>query len=142
MTNPDQQVRELTARVAETQGRLGAMTRLDPEREPLKAELASLLTELATAKEAAKEFATLRNFAGLMTPLHEVVVERFSSEVVRELDAAALARQEERNLAAAARRAAKTPPPEVPTPPVARSPGMTRREQASVEVIRRPGGLP
>jgi DNA repair exonuclease SbcCD ATPase subunit len=130
--NADQEVKEVAARVAETQNRLGTLSKLDPQREVLKAELAELLARMATLKDQIRQANTVRNFAGIGSPLHLACTEQLSADVVAALEQRAVQLQEERNAAAAARHAAKQaksagqapagPPPRVrqdpPTPEI------------------------
>jgi len=94
------------------------------------------------AKEAVKTENTLRNFAGLASPLADTMRARLDPELVAELEADALARQRERDQAAAARRAAKeaaSPPAPAPlTAPKGPPPGrMTGARRGQIEVLQR-----
>ncbi len=98
------------ARKLEIQRRLGA-TRGDPsktaEREALKHEELFLDGRIRDLKDATKRENMRRTFAGLMSPLHEVLVERLAPELVAELEAAAFARLAERERRTAERKATK-----------------------------------
>jgi hypothetical protein len=77
------------------------------EREALKRELLTLDAHIRELKEQQKRASIRRNFAGVGSPLHEAIVERFSPEIVAELEAKALVKQAEREQRAAERKAAK-----------------------------------
>jgi hypothetical protein len=141
----EDQLKEVTAQVAATQAKLGSLSKIQPERERLKAELADLLARLAAKKSEIKDSNMKRSFSGLQSPLFEVIAERFPSDVVRELESDALARQAAREEAASARRRAKkAAAPPAPLPPSPKPEQHERRRPAQVEVIhRRPhGGSP
>jgi hypothetical protein len=79
----------------------------DAEREALKRENAALDTRLREHKEQQKRDSARRSFAGLGSPLHEVLQERLSAEALAELEAAAMRKLGERERRAAERKAAK-----------------------------------
>lgn len=118
--------REAVARTEEVQRRLSSVGKEAPEREAIKTELQAATTRVRDAKEALKQHGMMRNFAGLMSPLWEAVLARLDAATAAELEADAIARQEERTRRGAERRAAKAaatpapaalPPPAPPPPP-------------------------
>jgi hypothetical protein len=124
MTTTEQLEREYRSAVSQmeaVQRELGTLIKLDPRREPLKGELEALVASVRRSKESLKHETALRNFAGIGSPLHAVLVERFDAALVAELEALAIEMQRARDVAAAARRAAKAaaapPSPAVPAPP-------------------------
>jgi len=146
---PDDEVKKLAARVAETQARLGQLSKLSAEREAVKAEMVELLSLLARKKDEARAFNALRVFAGLTTPFADACRSKLEPQTVAELEALALAVQEAREQAARERKAAKAaaavpaPPPPPPPPKPAgferEQIAAARRVKSEVEVlVRRP----
>jgi hypothetical protein len=90
---------------------------IDEERVALKARLDTYPERRRVIREQAAEQSKRRAFAGIGSPLHEALVERFGqagrparsdgADVVAELEAVAIAKQDERMRRAAERRAAK-----------------------------------
>ncbi len=128
--NPDTDYRQALDALQAAQRTLGATPRSDVEaRETAKRQLDEASARAREAREAKKQHDMLRNFAGLTSPLADVVAARFAAEVVAELHKAAIAIVEERQRKSAAKRAAKAatppepqPPPAAPPPPAQRGP--------------------
>lgn len=97
----------ILTRKREVEARLGQLTKLDPEREILKAENEALAARLREIKEQTKLENTRRNFAGIGSPLYEAIVERLPPTHVAELETAALAKLADRERRSAEKRAAK-----------------------------------
>jgi hypothetical protein len=97
------------ARKREVEGRLtaikGDLSKLD-EREALKRENGALDARLRAWRDEEKQANARRNFAGVGSPLHEVLVERHP-ELAPTLEALALQRLAERERRSAERKAAK-----------------------------------
>jgi hypothetical protein len=119
-------------RKKDVEARLGAL-RGDPakaaEREALKRENEALDARLREWREETKRQNARPNFAGLGSPLHEAIVDRFPPDVVLELEGAALARlagQTER------RRIGNPLPP----PPGLFDPELTRSESGEPSTLK------
>jgi hypothetical protein len=121
-------------RKREVEARLGQLTKLDPEREALKAENQALDARLREVKEQTKAENMRRNFAGIGSPLHEALVERLPPAHVAELEAAALGKLADRERRSAEKKAAKTAGELLVDPPPIAPP---RRQVPVVEVLRR-----
>jgi len=96
-------------RVRALEKQVSALPRTDPARAKIKDELAATVAEQRDMKAKITEIGRRRNFAGLGSPLHAACVARLAPEVVAELEAEALALQEERERKRAA--APTLPPP-------------------------------
>jgi hypothetical protein len=98
------------ARKREVEGRLSAIkgdaSKLD-EREALKRENGALDARLRDWKEEQKAGNARRNFAGIGSPLHEVLVERLPAVVVAEFEQAAMRKLDDRERRSAERKKAK-----------------------------------
>jgi dihydroorotase-like cyclic amidohydrolase len=149
----EDQLKEVTTAVVETQKRLSEIAKTDPVREALKASLTDALKQQVELRARVKIENTLRNFSGLQSPLADAVRARLDPALVAELEADAVARQQEKDRIAAARRAAKEAPRAAAAPPPAVAPaapgrmtgasrgtaGPRRQNPATVEtIVRRP----
>jgi hypothetical protein len=98
------------ARKREVEGRLSAIkgdtSKLD-ERETLKLENGALDARLRAWREEQKQENARRNFAGIGSPMHEAMAERFPADLVTELERAALGKLAERERRSAERKASK-----------------------------------
>jgi len=103
----EQAYRESVAKLNEAQKRLSGMTKLDPDREQAKRDAEAAMARIAELKTLRAEENRRRNFAGLQSPLAEVISARFDPTTVEELHRAALDLQSEHERAAAERRAKK-----------------------------------
>ena len=140
-TTLDQEYREAIALANDLQRQLGSMPKDDPARGQLKAELVAAVERGRVAKEATKQLAARRNFAGLGSPLHLACMGRLPEDVVAELEAEAMAILTERERMAAERRALKaaaasqaappTRPAEPPAPPPPNVPTQAPRTAAT-----------
>ena len=128
------------ARKREVEARLGAI-REDSfkrdEREALKLENLALDARLREIKEQTKIENTRRNFAGIGSPLHEALIERFPSTHVAELERVALAKLAEREQRSAEKKVAKVPVDPLPIVIEERRRIVHRRAEPVIEVLRR-----
>jgi hypothetical protein len=119
----EREARDAIANLESIQRELGAITKDDPRRDGLKADLAAALDRVRSTKDAVKEMNARRNFAGLGSPLHQACTARLAPEVVAVIELEAMAILDERGRLAAERRAARAAAaPTIATPPALPAP--------------------
>jgi len=119
----EREYEETRTKIVAAEARLGAMDKREPERRQTIAAKEELVDQARALKEAINNENKRWTFAGLGTPLHQVLLARIQDEtLVDELESAALEILAERERVSAERRAEKAAKAASPTPATTKPP--------------------